>query len=50
MEGLDGNRDTSFSDLSLGSKRHFHSLFMENDENNIGEIMRVVILFPRFFL
>jgi hypothetical protein len=49
LEGLDGNRATSFSDLALAGKEHFH-LFMEKDENNIGEIMKVVRMFPRFFL
>jgi hypothetical protein len=49
LEGPNGNRVTSFSNLALASKQHFHSLFMEKDENNIGEIIRVVRLFPRFF-
>ena len=48
LKGLDGNITTSLSDLAWAGKEHF--LFMEKDGNNIGEIMKVVRMFPSFFM
>lgn len=47
--GLYGSQVSSFKDISHVSKQHFQSLFKENDVANIGDIMKIVRLFPTFF-
>jgi hypothetical protein len=49
IEASDGVKVTSFIDIANAGKTHFHSLFKESNASNIGEIMKVVSLFPRFF-
>jgi hypothetical protein len=49
LKGPDGSQVSSFKDISHAGIQHFQSLFKESDVANIGEIMKVVRLFPRFF-
>jgi len=46
---LYGSQVSYFKDISHVSKQHFQSLFKENDVANIGDIMKIVRLFPIFF-
>jgi hypothetical protein len=49
LKGPDGSRVSSFKDISHAGIQHFKYLFKESDVANIGDIIKVVRLFPRFF-
>jgi hypothetical protein len=49
LEGVDGSKFSSFQEMTSTRKNHFHDLFKESATSNIGEIVKVVSMFPRFF-
>lgn len=47
LEREDGIKVFSFHDLASTVKNHSQILVKDNGASNIGEIMKVVMLFPR---